>query len=443
MTWLLSPAKPFMLAGSSRRILTNVLTTTRSVGRRGLSNAQHFYGNKQLELYAAKEAKPMTLRQLVFFGRSINEERVIISGNYVRTELPVRIAHRLRDLQALPYIVVTQEGMDKVYEMYLSAFDRFRRFPEIKTLEDNEVFCKFVRELLDEHSTVIPNLSLGLSLASPYLAPNRLDSFMRRMLVSRISRRVLAEHHIALSKDLQARRRGNGASSDHVGIIYTALNIRKSVEKCAAYLRSRAFDVDHDMPKGANTTAAWSEIIVDGHTETTFPYIPEHLEYIIFELLKNSLRATRLTHADARTLPPIQATISAGENMVAIRISDQGGGLLLPQIKSPSDLFSFSHLRNSTRMEHSRLGALRSVSSSTKGITATVKEQLGSMSQPTTRERPDRTAPYPRIGIGLPMSNIFATYFGGSLELVSMDGYGTDVYLRLPKLGTNLEGIEV
>jgi len=50
---------------------------------------------------------------------------------------------------------------------------------------------------------------------------------------------------------------------------------------------------------------------------------------------------------------------------------------------------------------------------------------------------------YPRIGIGLPMSNIFATYFGGSLDLVSMDGWGTDVYLRLPKLGTNLEGIEV
>jgi hypothetical protein len=32
--------------------------------------------------------------------------------------------------------------------------------------------------------------------------------------------------------------------------------------------------------------------------------------------------------------------------------------------------------------------------------------------------------PHPRIGIGLPMSNIFATYFGGSLELVTLDGWG-------------------
>jgi len=48
-----------------------------------------------------------------------------------------------------------------------------------------------------------------------------------------------------------------------------------------------------------------------------------------------------------------------------------------------------------------------------------------------------------RIGIGLPMSNIYAQYFGGSLELVSLDGWGTDVYVRLPKIGTNLEEIEV
>ena len=42
---------------------------------------------------------------------------VFKSANYVRTELPIRIAHRLQDLQALPYIVVTQESVAKVYEV--------------------------------------------------------------------------------------------------------------------------------------------------------------------------------------------------------------------------------------------------------------------------------------------------------------------------------------
>lgn len=57
----------------------------------------HFYQNKQLELYASRKAHPLTLRQLVnaivllyellcnmlfqvFFGRSMNEERLIKVG---------------------------------------------------------------------------------------------------------------------------------------------------------------------------------------------------------------------------------------------------------------------------------------------------------------------------------------------------------------------------
>ncbi|KAG6378954.1 hypothetical protein JVT61DRAFT_13240 [Boletus reticuloceps] len=131
-----------------------------------------------------------------------------------------------------------------------------------------------------------------------------------------------------------------------------------------------------------------------------------------------------------------------------------GGGLSSAFIQSPSDLFSFSHVRNATRMDDDRLGALRTASS--RGVRATVAEQVGEETERSTEGKNPESqagiASHQRIGLGLPMSNIFATYFGGSLELVSLDGWGTDVFLRLPKLvelelivtqGTNLEGIEV
>ncbi|KAG5652459.1 hypothetical protein H0H81_004955 [Sphagnurus paluster] len=105
----------------ARRLIRNPV---QHVGIRRESTALHFYQNRQLELYASKEAKRLTLRQLIFFGRSMDEERLIKSANYVRSELPIRIAHRLRDLQALPYIAVTQEGVAKVYELYWSAFEQ-------------------------------------------------------------------------------------------------------------------------------------------------------------------------------------------------------------------------------------------------------------------------------------------------------------------------------
>ena len=39
--------------------------------------------------------------------------------------------------------------------------------------------------------------------------------------------------------------------------------------------------------------------------ETVFPYIPVHMEYIFFELLKNSLRATvEFCESSKLTAPP-------------------------------------------------------------------------------------------------------------------------------------------
>lgn len=73
-------------------------------------------------------------------------------------------------------------------------------------------------------------------------------------------------------------------------------------------------------------------------------------------------------------------------------------------------------------MEDSRLGALRTVSSRPEGVRATVGEQLGRWDdmptpvnlivQNSNENDPEKKAgvgPHPRIGIGLPMSNIFST----------------------------------
>lgn len=97
---------------------------------------------------------------------------------------------------------------------------------------------------------------------------------MRRMLVSRISRRVLAEHHIVLS-EIHAEKPKHSAVEPHVGIIFTGLNVKKSVDKCAWFLRERP-EVDSEDSPQASTE--WPEVIVDGYLDTTFSYIREHLE---------------------------------------------------------------------------------------------------------------------------------------------------------------------
>ena len=46
-------------------------------------------------------------------------------------------------------------------------------------------------------------------------------------------------------------------------------------------------------------------------------------------------------------------------------------------------------------------------------------------------------------GVGLPMSRLYAQYFGGDLDVKSVEGLGTDCYLHLPKLGDNCENLPV
>ncbi|KAG6335632.1 hypothetical protein ID866_3448 [Astraeus odoratus] len=233
------------------------------------------------------------------------------------------------------------------------------------------------------------------------------------MLISRISRRVLAEHHLALSKTLG--HNSLNSQDPHVGIIYTGLDVKRSVDKCVRLLRNRPPKIEDDDGEIVHCKE-WAEVVVEGQLDTRFAYIREHLEYILFELLKNALRATALKHRHATTFPPIYATIVAGEDDVNLRISDQGGGLSSNNIQSPSDLFSFSHARNATRMHDSRIGALRSASS--RGVKATVAEQVGGweVAEPEDdqdAEDPERgagIAPHQRMGLGLPMSNIFATW---------------------------------
>ena len=84
-----------------------------------------------------------------------------------------------------------------------------------------------------------------------------------------------------------------------------------------------------------------------------------------------------------------------------------------PEISSPSDLLSFFHARSRTRPDSSRISALKSVSSRPQGMRATVSEQIESWKEdnggPKSPERKAGVGVHTRLGIGLPMSNIFAT----------------------------------
>lgn len=213
------------------------------------------------------------------------------------------------------------------------------------------------------------------------------------------------------------------------------------IEHCAKAIQ--------DLARSANPPdTKIPEIRVNGHLDASFPYILSHLEYIIGELLRNSVQAVIENHRRSRDPtsepPPVDVTLCEAQQHVIIRISDQGGGIphdTLPYLWS----FGKGPLKNQLlanlgqvplmaatlqelRVEDGRLLALQQ--NSEKGGAGGHDSSLSSLST-----RP----PNLRLGMGLPLSRVYAEYWAGSLELHSLEGYGVDAFLQISKLGNKNE----
>lgn len=187
-------------------------------------------------------------------------------------------------MQTLPYSAVTNQHISHVYEMYYTAFERLRKVTEIRTLEDNDHFCKTIKATLDEHLSVIPRLAMGILEINDSVSSEECDRFITTLLRSRISRRVIAEQHLALTETFHApwhfpnaKKSAMAPEDDFVGEIFLKCNAKEIIEKCAA--TARELTAQAYGPK-----VAIPDIVLQGHLETTFPYIPSHLEYIIGEV---------------------------------------------------------------------------------------------------------------------------------------------------------------
>ncbi|KEI39360.1 uncharacterized protein L969DRAFT_49217 [Mixia osmundae IAM 14324] len=279
--------------------------------------------SSHVEPFAARKAFPISLRQLIFFGRDVNRDKLVTAGNFIRTELPVRLAHRIKDLEVLPYVVGSNPVIKPVFERYVDAFERIRTYPVIRTFEDNLQFCEFMKGLLEEHLVIIPLLARALQDSAKETPASQLDAFMAKMLRSRISRRILTQQHIALSEQYASGSFERGAASDRfVGVVDNRLCPAEVAERCARLVTSAMID---EVPEHEHAQLRFD---IDGNTKATFSYLPEHLEYILFELYRNSAKATLARHGDHACEHPISTTICESGTDMLIRVSDQGVFLL-------------------------------------------------------------------------------------------------------------------
>uniref|UniRef100_A0A7S0DMG0 Protein-serine/threonine kinase n=1 Tax=Amorphochlora amoebiformis TaxID=1561963 RepID=A0A7S0DMG0_9EUKA len=333
------------------------------------------------------------------FGKNPTLNTLIQSAEFLHRELPVRYAVRAKEFELAPSWIKT-EPFKQISDMYIQCFLDLRSMDEPSTADSEERLCEILRNHKARLALVISLLSEGVTeLRVKRGLTQREETFLHdlldRFLSARIGTSVITAQHLALHDDVV-----NGNREGYVG----ALDLKCSP---AEVLRDAAQTVQFMCEKEMGTSPGF---VVKGHLDVTFPYFPAHIHYIGCELLKNSFRATvehsKLFENDADfKIPDVEVVIgSSSQNEdVCIMIRDRGGGIPSHKLE---DVWKYTHTTAGERAQemygyqnHRREGILAG------------------------------------MGFGLPLSRLYAGFFGGQLELGSLAGIGTAAYVRLKRLG--------
>eukprot|EP00126_Sphaerothecum_destruens_P007244 Sdes_comp19759_c0_seq1m11795 len=356
-----------------------------------------------IEEYTKKPVIPICITELMKQGVDLNATKLLESARFIQNQLPIRLALRIQEMRQLPFVTGCNPYIRNIHSMYLEAFRKLRTFPSIKTLQDDFQYVELLQSLVTQHSSVISTLAKASVEISPHMSTADLNIFLDSMLTTRISRRVLAEHHIALHHHYHS---GNKKNTDFVGIIMLNLCPAKLAQKIIKQAQTICF----------TTYGKYPPVELYGHKDSSFSHIPRHLEYMLLELLKNAMRASVEAHQRLFDVPPIRLTFAKGDNEFSICIQDEGGGVPAAQLDK---IWNYSY-------------------TTVPSLDISLEE---SNLVPVTFRDGSLGGPMAGLGFGMPMTRVYANYFGGSVELCSLDGLGSDVFLRLNHIGDSPEHI--
>ncbi|KAJ1798382.1 hypothetical protein LPJ59_002535 [Coemansia sp. RSA 2399] len=380
------------------------------------SSPEPSFYSEEVDNYASKCTHPITLQSLLTMCEApLTTEKLLQNAQYLSYERPVRYAKRVKLFQHLPFIVNTNPYIHDVYVKYFRNFEESHNHPMVRNWDDQRGFIQMLIRHSDTLKHIMPQIARGFYETRMYFGAKERKLFLDQLITMRIGLRLLTSQHVAMyNKYLATTGQSTADAADptdqadcdrFTGIVDNNIVLCDFVHTCAQGVQALCEMALGDAPA----------FVIDGDTRAAFRYIPSHLEYMVIELLKNAFRSSLLQGADSAqetSPPPVLITVSRGNGKVAIRIRDRGGGI--PR-RIHSKVFDYSF--TTAKQSNAAAG--------------------NDQSDPTTDafdSAPEGQGPFAGLGFGLPMTKIYAEFFGGSLHLISLEEYGCDVFLELPSI---------
>eukprot|EP00299_Pterocystis_sp_00344_P007336 c232_g1_i1.p1 GENE.c232_g1_i1~~c232_g1_i1.p1 ORF type:complete len:368 (-),score=84.87 c232_g1_i1:126-1229(-) len=333
--------------------------------------------SRSMEYDCQKTATHITMKELFEFGSKPSSTTLLLASQFLYDELSIRLAQREKQLRDLPHGLAEMSSIIRVRTLYESSYREIKNIPKPRSMAQELQFTELIGDIKDRHRNVQMQVAEGLQeLCTQREAARTIDfsKLLDAFYSSRIGIRLLIGQHVALHKPREG----------FVGVIKTDCRMM--------FCATMAVDAASELCTHYYGHAP--KVVYEGNLDMTFTYIPAHVYYVLFELLKNSFRAVCERHRSG-TLPPVKVVFAEGKRDVCVKISDVGGGI---SREGMAQMWNYTY------------------------STAKISQKLN-------------MTPMAGFGHGLPFSRLYARYFGGNLEVMTMEGYGTDVYVYLNKIG--------
>lgn len=349
---------------------------------------------------AKQKLLPITIQQMYFNQIHTNPQAIIKTAQFLQKEIPTRLAKQIVALENLPYGLSSASEVKTVNDLNKDAFNQISFFQTPTTLEDAERLGKIFDSILNGHYYVIPLLNVAIHRSSfarsQLISCPFLNSFLSAYFTRRIGIRALMSQFTKITE----------SEGDPLGEVSDNCDVKSIIEKAITECVDSCESIYGFVPPVQ---------MINLHSKK-FTYIPRHLELILVELLRNSLRATceyRGRHGIQDF--PVKIVACDGKNDLTIKVSDMGGGIPRDGLDNIWD-FGFSTGPVTDQLDH--------IVSEISG--QSVVRKLGSLANVVESSST-------KLGYGLPIARLYARYYGGEIEMHSVEKYGSDafVYLKL------------
>eukprot|EP00457_Paulinella_chromatophora_P005073 gb/GEZN01005087.1/.p1 GENE.gb/GEZN01005087.1/~~gb/GEZN01005087.1/.p1 ORF type:complete len:541 (-),score=65.20 gb/GEZN01005087.1/:160-1782(-) len=431
----------------------------------------------KIDYYSQQRPSALTVRQ--FMENKKDLTTAVASASYLfQKELPIRVSHMCKVIDRLPVVFRELSTVAQGRNWYsqtmadiLATQKHLLHSNEKNQKELVKLSVEACKRILGRHANTVPAMAAGLLQVKEMSEKDKnghrqipsFQQFLDDLFMSRIGTRLCMSQYIELFEPLIDEKRMSLGGRKSAGVFDEHLDLHALLLEAAGSAQSLCeqnyghhpelqvamYQTDKASPSvlpppstsptsasprhpsfslapppdlvlavpaplqpdphGLQPTSWLDRMLGDPPTgqrtphyskvqNLTFSYVPSHLYHILFELLKNSMRAVSEYHQDQDTLPAVRVILVKAEHDLTIKIEDQGGGVPLHCMDK---LWQYSF---------------------TTAPRPATKDLQFSMN----------SAPMCGFGYGLPLSRLYARYFGGDLRLVSTEGYGMDslIYLK-------------